>query len=494
MRKWVPTLVLLALLAPAATFAQSPPAASPPAASPAAASPPAKNSGTSQSKSGVYEQLNLFGEAFERIRQDAVEPVGDRKLIETAIAGMLASLDPNCVYLTEDEYKAQQAPVQGQSGSVGLVVTIDGGQLKVVSPRDNSPAAKAGIKPGEAVFAIDKEPVFDLTLTDIEAKLRGPVDSDITLTLRPDPNGKPEDVKMKRVANKWSTVASHLEGDDIGYIRVSGFDDTTQAALTAAVQNLTQQAGNKLIGFVLDLRNNPGGNFDVAVQAADDFLDKGDVALVQGRKGDPAKHVAATPGDVTNGLPMVALVNGGTASEAELVAGALQDNHRAVLVGTKTFGQSAIEKLIPLDGNGAIKLTTARFQTPNGRVIQGKGLDPDVVVAPVKLEKIAQGFGRREADLRGALKNTDPVTGASTPAPVKSNPPAAAPAPTPGVPNITNPANPAPGPEAAAPPAEKHDTSASVATGELGGSEDEQLTQALDMLRGLKMVAARNGQ
>jgi carboxyl-terminal processing protease len=498
MRKWVPTLVLLALLAPAATFAQSPPAASPPAASPAAASPPAKsgNVSTNTSKSGVYEQLNLFGEAFERIRQDAVEPVGDRKLIETAIAGMLSSLDPNCVYLTEDEYKAQQTPVQGQNGSVGLVVTIDGGQLKVVSPRDDSPAAKAGIKPGEAIFAIDKEPVFDMTLTDVEAKLRGPVDSEVTLTLRPDPNGKPEDIKMKRVANKWSTVASHLEGDDIGYIRVSGFDDTTQAALSAAVQNLTQQAGGKLIGFVLDLRNNPGGNFDVAVQAADDFLDKGDVALVQGHKGDSAKHIPATPGDVTNGLPMVALVNGGTASEAELVAGALQDNHRAVLVGTKTFGESAIETLIPLNGNGAIKLTTARFETPSGRAIQGKGLDPDVVVAPVKLEKIAQGFGRREADLRGALKNTDPVSSqqSSAPAPAAANPPAATPGPTPGVPNITNPANPAPAPEAAAPPAEKHDTSASVATGELGGSEDEQLTQALDMLRGLKMVSARNGQ
>jgi carboxyl-terminal processing protease len=243
---------------------------------------------------------------------------------------------------------------------------------------------------------------------------------------------------------------------------------------------------------VLDLRNNPGGNFDVAVQAVDDFLDKGDITLVQGRKGESVKHIAATPGDIANALPMVALVNGGTASEAELVAGALQDDHRAVLVGTKTFGESAIETLIPLNGNGAIKLTTARFQTPNGRVIQGKGLDPDVVVAPVKLEKIAQGFGRREADLRGALKNTDPVSQSSTPAPAAANPPAATPAPTPGVPNITNPANPAP--EAAAPPAEKHDTSASVATGELGGSEDEQLTQALDMLRGLKMVAARNGQ
>jgi carboxyl-terminal processing protease len=473
--------LLLILLAPGIAWSQQTPAAQP---SPAA---------TTNGKSSVYEQLNLFGEAFERIRQDAVEPVTDQKLIETAIAGMLGALDPNCVYLTEDEYKAQQQPADQTSGSTGLVVTIDGGALKVVSPRDGSPAADAGIKPGETILAIDKGPVFDLTLPQVEAQLRGPVDSEVTLTFRGD-DSKPHDVKLKRVAAKWSTVASHMEGDDIGYIRIAGFDQGTQAALTAAVQNLAQQAGNKLIGYVIDVRNNPGGNFDVAVQAADDFIDKGDIALIKGRKGEPDKHIAATPGDVANGVPLVALVNGGTASEAELVAGALQDDHRAVLVGTKTFGESAIETLVPLNGNGAIKLTTARFETPSGRVIQGKGLDPDVVVAPVKLEKIAQGFGRREADLRGALKNTDPVTGASKPAPAGSNPPAATPAPTPGVPNITNPANPAPAPEAAAPPAEKHDTSASVATGELGGSEDEQLTQALDMLRGLAMVTARNGK
>ncbi len=461
MRKWVPTLVLVAFLAPHAAL------------------PQAKNT-----KSGVYEQLNLFGEAFERIRQDAVEPVGDRKLIETAISGMLASLDPNSVYMNEDEYKAQQSAAETQTGSIGLVLTIDGGQLKVVSPRDESPAAKAGIKPAEQIFAIDKEPVFDLTLSEVEAKLHGPVDTNVTLTLRRDPNGKPVDISVKRVAAKWPTVTSRLEGSDVGYIRLAGFDGGTQAALTAAVQGLVQQAGGKLIGYVLDLRNDPGGNFDVAVQAADDFLDKGDIAIVKGRKSDTAKHVAATPGDITNGLPIVVLVNGGTASEAELIAGALQDNHRAVLVGTKTFGQSAIATLIPLNGNGAIKLTTARFVTPSGRAIQGKGLDPDVVVAPVKLERLAQGFGRREADLRGALKNTDPVAAPST----GTNPPATSDAP--------KPANPASPPSAnATPPAEKHDTRSSVATGELGGSEDEQLTQALDMLRGLKLVsAARSGQ
>jgi carboxyl-terminal processing protease len=472
MRKWVPMLVLLALLAPAVAFSQS--------KTPTPATPTPRAS--SNSKSGVYEQLNLFGEAFERIRQDAVEPVGDQRLIETAISGMLASLDPNCVYLSEDEYKAQQTPAEGQNGSIGLVVTIDGGQLKVVSPRDHSPAAATGLKPGEPIFAIDKEPVFDLTLSDVEAKLRGPADSDVTLTLRSD-DGKPKDVTIKRVAVKWPTVAAHLEGNDIGYIRISGFDSGTQAALTSAVQDLQQQAGNKLVGFVLDLRNNPGGDFDTAVAAADDFLDKGDVTIVKGRKSDSAKHIAATPGDLTNGLPVVVLVNGGTASEAELLAGALQDNHRAVLIGTKTFGLSAIETIIPLSGNGAIKLTTARFTTPNGRVIQGKGLDPDLVVGPVKLERLASGLNRHEADLRGALKNTDPVVPGANPA---------NPAPKPGSPaNDTNASSP---PQGTTPAALPKDTAASVTTGELGGSDDEQLTQALDMLRGLALVASRSNR
>ena len=490
MRKWVPTLVLLALLAPAVAFSQNKSAPSPapnpapaapapvPAPGPAVAPGPAA---VANSKSSVYEQLNLFGEAFERIRQDAVEPVGDRRLIETAITGMLASLDPGSAYLSEDEYKAQQTPSDPQTGSIGLVVTIQSGQLKVVSPRDGSPSAATGIKPGEAIFAIDKEPVFDLTLAEIEAKLRGPADSEVTLTTR-GADGKPAEIKVKRATGKWPTVTSHVEGGDVGYIRLAGFDGGTQAALSAAVRNL-QQGNSKLIGYVVDLRNNPGGDFDVAVNAADDFIDKGDIALVKGRKSGSVKHLAATPGDIANGLPIVALVNGGTASEAELVAGALQDNHRAVLVGTKTFGESAIATVIPLNGNGAIKLTTARFQTPSGRAIQGKGLDPDLVVAPVKLERLASGMSRHEADLRGALKNTDPVVPGSNPA---------SPAPKPGTPaSEPNAAAPPPGATPAATPKE---TTSSVATGELGGSEDEQLTQALDMLHGLALATARNNR
>ena len=472
MRKWVPTVALLGLLVPAAAFPQ-----------------------TKTGQSAVYEELNLFGEAFERIRQDAVEPVADARLIETAIAGMLASLDPQSVYLTEAEYKALQAPPGDDTGSTGLVVTLDSSQLKVLSPRDGSPAAAAGIKPGEAIFSIDKEPVYDLTLTEIEQRLRGPIGSEVKLMMRSGTD-TPSEVTVKRAAGKLPTVASHIESGNIGYIRIAGFDDGTDAALKAAAQDLQKQASAKLIGYVLDLRNNPGGTFDVAVTAADDFIDKGDIAIVKGRNPASDKHIAATPGDIANGLPIVALVNGGTGREAELVAGALQDDHRAILVGTKTFGESAIESVIPLDGNGAIRLTTARYVTPSGRTIQGKGLDPDLTVAPLKLERLAQGFGRREADLRGALKNTDPgAAGSVSPATP------AAPATPPGAPgapgaSATPPgAAPAtPGTTASEPTPPKPEAKSAVATGDLGSAEDEQLTQAIDVLRGLALVTARNGR
>jgi carboxyl-terminal processing protease len=446
MRKWIVAAAFIAFLAPTAALPQA-----------------------KSSKGGVYDQLNLFGEAFERIRQDAVEPVADNKLIQTAISGMLAGLDPHSVYLTESEYKALQNPTADESAAIGLVVTLDNAQLKVVSPRDGSPAASADIKPGDIIFTIDKEPTYDLTLPEIEQKLRGPVGSEVSLMLRRG-SGTPIEVKLNRSPLKLQTINGRVESGDIGYVRIAGFDDQTPAALAEAVKNVRQQAGNKLLGFIVDLRNNPGGSFDAAVAVADAFIEKGDIAVVKSRKQDNAKHIAATPGDVANGVPIVALVNSGTAREAELVAGALQDNKRAVLLGTKTYGESAIETILPLNGNGAIKLTTARFQTPSGRAIQGKGLDPDLTVSPLKLEKVAQADRRREADLRGALKNPDekkPATGAATPdktAPEKST-------------NTT-----------ATPPKGDQPT---VASGDIGTTSDEQLSEALDVLRGLALVSGR---
>jgi carboxyl-terminal processing protease len=343
-------------------------------------------------------------------------------------------------------------------------MTIENGQLKVISPQDGSPAAQAGVTPGDVIFSIDKEPTYDLTLREAEQKLRGPADSEVQLTLRRGNSG-PIDVQIRREPFKLQTVAGRVEGGNIGYLRVAGFDGTTQKALTDTVQDLRQRTGNKVIGFILDLRNNPGGNFDAAVATADALIDKGDIVVVKGRKPVDIKRISATPGDLAKGLPIVALINGGTAREAELVVGALQDNKRAVTLGTKSFGESAIESLIALGNGGAIRLTTARFTTPNGREIQGKGLEPDLGVSTLKLAKLGQGEGRHEADLPGALKNPDQ---AATP---PAKPPADAP------------------PGATATPAPKE--APSVATGDMGSTSDEQLTQAIDVLRGLSLIGKR---
>jgi carboxyl-terminal processing protease len=414
-------------------------------------------------KDNVYEELNLFDQAFERIRQDAVDPVTDAKLIGAAIAGMLSGLDPHSSFIDEAAFRASQTPANDDAATLGLAVTIDSGQLKVISPQDGSPAAQAGIRPGDVIFTIDKEPVYDLTLGEAEQKLRGPAGSEVQLTLRRGAE-KPIDLTLKHEAYKLQTVVGRVEAGNIGYLRIAGFDGGTQAALAAAVQDLRQKTGSKLIGFILDLRNNPGGGFDAAVAVADAFIDKGDIVVVKGRKSASVKRISATPGDLAKGLPLVALVNGGTAREAELVAGALQDNHRAVLLGSKTLGESSIESIIPIPGNGAIRLTTARFLTPTGRQIQGKGLEPDLVVMPLKLEQLVQGDRRREADLRGALKNTEPIASGSKPPAGSSRGATAAPT----------------APEAP-----------SVATSDIGSVGDEQLSQAVDVLHGLALVSGR---
>ncbi|MBO0739082.1 MAG: S41 family peptidase [Alphaproteobacteria bacterium] len=441
MRKFVAAVLLGALLVPGPVWAQA------------------------KSGRGLgYEQLNLFTEAYERIRQDAVEPVGRAKLIAAAIAGMLSGLDPRSSYISEAALKAMQAPPDDDQLSLGLVMTIDNGQLKVVSPRDGSPAAQAGIEPGDLIVAIDQEPTFELTLAEAEQKLRGSAGGEVELTLR---RGKdsPATIKIKRAAYKVHTVTARLEAGNIGYLRIAGFNGTTPQALTGAIQDLRQHTGGKLIGFILDLRNNPGGSFDAAVGVADTFIDKGDIVVVKGRKPGSVKRIAATPGDAAQGLPVVALINGGTAREAELVAAALQDNRRAVLLGTKSFGESSIETLIPLPGNGAIRLTTARFATPTGRRIQGNGIDPDLTVMPFKLAKLASSERLHEADLRGALKNTDPV-----------NPNAGE--------QAAKPADGVPAPSATG-------ATLAVASGDIGSHSDEQLGEAADVLRGLALLSGR---
>ncbi|HEX3415587.1 MAG TPA: S41 family peptidase, partial [Stellaceae bacterium] len=288
----------------------------------------------------------------------------------------------------------------------------------------------------------------------------GAAGSEVELSLRRDNRG-PIDLTVKRERYKLQTVTARIEAGNIFYLRIAGFDPGTPAALTSAVQDLRQRAGNKVIGFILDLRNNPGGAFDAAVAVADAFIDKGDIVIVKGRKPASLKRISATPGDIAQGVPIVALINGGTAREAELVAAGLQDNRRAVLVGTRSFGESSIESLIPLQGNGAIRLTTARFMTPSGQSIQGKGLTPDLTVMPLKLAKLPQGDRRREANLRGALKNTDPVPAGTKDSGTKDS-----------------------GTKEAAP---------SLATADIGSAADEQLSEAADVLRGLALVSGRAG-
>lgn len=458
MRGLAAAVVVIALSAPGTALAQQ--KAQPSPASPGQQTSPGQPAGTGSTaakfadKETVYEELNLFDDAFERIERDAVDPVTSARLVNAAISGMLTGIDPRATYLDPTAYKALNGPAKAPPDTLGLAVSFKDGQLRVISPRDGSPAAKAGLKPGDLIFAIDKEPTFAMTLPQAQARLQGPAGSKAALTVLRQGSSKPLHLTVTRAAYQPQTVSARIEGGNIAYLRLAGFDAGTVAELGSALHSLRRQTGDKLIGLVLDLRNNPGGNFDDAVKAADAFLDGGDVAVIKGRQPGSARHIAAKPQDIAKGLPIVALVNSGTAREAELVAGALHDNHRAELVGTKTFGDSAIESLIPLDSGGAIRLTTARFLTPDGADIAGKGITPDLTVKPVKVEKIASMETLHEADLPGALKNPDAA----------GKPPAGAPA---G-------ATAAPAPRAPA-----------VATGEIGSPKDAQLTEALDVLRGL---------
>src|SRR5437588_5053381 len=341
---------------------------------------------SAKSNSDTYRQLNLFAEVFERVRSDYVEEVSDETLVETAINGMLSSLDPHSSYLNAKNYKDMQVQTRGEFGGLGIEVTMENGLVKVVSPIDDTPAAKAGIKPNDFITHLDGDPVAGLTLPEAVETMRGPISSNIKLTIRRE--GKdPFDVSLTRAVVKIQSVKSHLEGDNIGYIRITSFNEQTDSGLQSAVKSLKEKAGNKLVGYVLDLRNNPGGLLDQAIAVSDAFLERGEIVSTRGRRSDDAQRFNARPGDITNGVPVVVLINGGSASASEIVAGALQDHHRAVLLGTKSFGKGSVQTIIPLPGHGAMRLTTARYYTPSGRSIQAKGIDPDIVVEAAKIEK-----------------------------------------------------------------------------------------------------------
>ena len=341
---------------------------------------------SSSNTGDTYKQLNLFGDVFELVRNGYVDDVKDDTLIEGAINGMLTALDPHSNYLNSKNFNDMKVQTRGEFGGLGIEVSMESGLVKVVSPIDDTPAAHAGLKPGDLITHLDGTPVQGLTLPEAVEKMRGPVNSEITLTVRRE-GQEPFDVKLTRAIIKIQSVRSHLEGNNIAYVRVTSFNEQTDVGLNNAMKNLKQQANNKLIGVILDLRNNPGGLLDQAVAVSDAFLEKGEIVSTRGRRADDAQRYNARPGDIASGLPMAVLINGGSASASEIVAGALQDHHRAVVIGTKSFGKGSVQTIIPLAGHGAMRLTTARYYTPSGRSIQARGIDPDIVVEAAKIAK-----------------------------------------------------------------------------------------------------------
>ena len=371
----------------------------------------------------TYRLLTLFGDVFERVRAEYVEPVNDRDLIENAINGMLTGLDPHSSYMNAKSFRDMQVQTRGEFGGLGLEVTSENGIIRVVSPIDDTPAARAGVKAGDLITMLDGQTVQGLTLNEAVDKMRGPAGSQIHLTIKRDGVNTPIELAMQREVIHIQVVRSHLEGD-IGYIRLTSFNEQTDPGLRKAFADLKQKAGGTLHGIVLDLRNNPGGLLDQAVSVSDDFIDQGEVVSTRSRHPEESQRWNAKNGDITGGLPVVVLINGGSASASEIVAGALQDHHRAVLVGTRSFGKGSVQTVMPLQGNGAMRLTTARYYTPSGRSIQGLGITPDIEVAPSRTEQ--PHFGpEREADLNKALRNQGGTPQPATP-PARTDLPAVA--------------------------------------------------------------------
>src|SRR6516165_4888633 len=363
----------------------------------------------------IYRQLNLFGQVLERVRSDYVKKPDDAKLIEGAINGMLTALDPHSSYLNRKNFRDMQVQIGGEFGGLGLELTMEKGLLKVVAPIEHTPAAKAGILSGDIIQALDKEPVSGLTLQQAVEKMRGPAKAPITLTILRNGRVDPFDVKVIRDIIHIKPVKYEAD-DDVAYIQITSFNEQTTPDLMRAVETLKKEIGPKLRGYIVDLRNNPGGLLNQAISVSDAFLDRGAIVLTKGRNLEETQRANATPGDITNGAKLVVLINGGSASASEIVAGALQDHHRATIVGTRSFGKGSVQTIIPLGSNGALRLTTARYYTPSGRSIQAKGIEPEVVVEeelPDDLKaKADQQSTRGEANLRGHLKGED-VDGSS---------------------------------------------------------------------------------
>lgn len=449
MRKFLTSVATVALLftAPACAVAQS----------------------KQPAKSDTYKQLDLFVDVFERVRSEYVEQVSDEELIEAAINGMLTSLDPHSSYLNRKNFTDMQVQTRGEFGGLGIEVTQENGVVKVVSPIDDTPAYRAGILPGDYITHINDEAVLGMSVSDAVEKMRGPSGTDIRITVRRADQAEPLQFTLTRAVIKVQSVRYRVEAENIGYIRISSFNEQTQPGLEKAIVKIEEQVGNKLVGYVLDLRNNPGGLLEQAISVSDTFLERGEIVSTRGRKNGSGERYNAKSGDLARGKPIVVLVNGGSASASEIVAGALQDHHRAIVLGTQSFGKGSVQTIIPLQGQGAMRLTTARYYTPSGRSIQQLGISPDIEVQPARLEEIQQGQRRREADLPHALRNTDRPAGQQPAAPAA---PAAPQAPAGG--EVQAPAAPQP------------------TTAQAPGQEqpfDYQLARAVDLLRGVALFA-----
>ncbi len=355
----------------------------------------------------TYKQLNLFGDVFERVRSDYVEKPDDSKLIGSAINGMLAGLDPHSSYMDAKEYRDMQVQTSGAFGGLGIEVTMEDGLIKVVAPIDETPAAKAGVMANDIISSIDDEPIQGLTLNQAVDKMRGPVNTKIKLKIMRKGQDAPIEMSITRDTIRVRSVRSRLEGDDVGYIRLTQFTEQTTEGLKKAISDLSAQAGeDKIKGYVIDLRNNPGGLLDQAISVSDTFLERGEIVSTRGRNAEETQRFNARPGDLAKNKPIIVLINGGSASASEIVAGALQDHKRATIVGTRSFGKGSVQTIIPLGSdNGALRLTTARYFTPSGRSIQAKGIVPDIeVLQEVPDELKTRTDTKGEASLRGHLK------------------------------------------------------------------------------------------
>ncbi len=355
-----------------------------------------------------FDELRMFTEVFGRIKRDYVEPVSDKKLLEDAIKGMLAGLDPHSAYLDQEQYEDLKEGTMGQFGGLGIEVTMENGFVKVVSPIDDTPAERAGIKAGDLVVRLDEKPVKGMSLGEAVNIMRGEPGSDILLTIIREGEPAPLKIAITRAIIKVKSVKQRLLEKDFGYLRISSFQSKTGQSVLEAVDALKKENEGALKGLVLDLRNNPGGVLNAAVEVSDAFLEKGLIVYTEGRIKNSEMRFNAAPGDIVDGVPIVVLINAGSASASEIVAGALQDHKRAVIMGEKSFGKGSVQTILPTSGSAAVKLTTARYYTPSGRSIQAEGINPDIILARVKLESIAGASDFKpvtEADLSHHLEN-----------------------------------------------------------------------------------------